>query len=140
MARLESMICPLGGLLVLAGALAHTFTPRTAVWLYCAGAVMFSVSLFFDRYDGGNVTIKRLRGQQVLGAIFLLLSAVLMYAEEFRPEILSNTHLQGTLRTLLVSITARNNWIVFMCIAALFELYSSVRMDMELKKEQEDRS
>jgi hypothetical protein len=35
----------------------------------------------------------------------------------------------GGFRTFLLSVTRRNNWIVTLSIGAVFELYSSFRLD-----------
>lgn len=129
MEKTGSILNAVGGAMVLVGAVLHMAYPIGATWIYCAGTLLFSVTLFADRYVGDNVTVKRLRGQQVLGAVFLLISAALMMSEPFRPSILSNTDMNGRLHTILVALTERNNWIVFMCIAAAYELFASIRLE-----------
>ena len=136
MKRIGNLAVTLGGIMVIAGAMLRITGKDIAVWIYMAGAVLFLICQLCDRYDGDSVTIRRLRGQQIVGAVFLVLSAVLMYAERWRPEILMNHDMNASLHSFLVGLTARNSWIVFMCISALFELYSSFRLEHESKKEE----
>lgn len=124
-----------GGVMLLAGAVLKITGPEVAVWLYLAGAVLFATAQFYDRYGGRDPVMRRLRGQQVLGAVLLLFSALLMYAERWRPGIVMNTGMADNLRAVLSTLTSRNNWIVFAFVAAVFELYSSFRMDAEEHKD-----
>jgi uncharacterized membrane protein YiaA len=76
------------------------------------GAVMFSyVQVVHDRYEGSSFVLKRLRRQQILGAVVLMLTGVLMV----------------TLR--------HNEWIVSLTVAAVLELYTAFRIPQELEKE-----
>ena len=84
---------------------------------------------FADRYQGNDPIVKRLRFQQLLGAVFLLLTALLMFADPIHTRLLSDTTMGGSIRSFLLALTRRNNWIVTLSIGAVFELYSSFRMD-----------
>lgn len=100
-----------------------------APYLYLAGSLMFACGQFADRYDGTDRIMRRLRFQQVLGACFLLLTAPLMFCDVFHVIILNNESLGHGIRSFLLDLTRRNNWIVTLSIGAVFELYSSFRMD-----------
>ena len=63
------------------------------------------------RYDGRNFIIKRLRRQQIFGAVALVFTGVLMFTMK------------------------RNEWIVCLSIAAVLELYTAFRIPQELEKE-----
>lgn len=126
-----------GGIALIAGAVLRITKIAAAPYLYLGGAIIFGISQIMDRYDGDSPMIKRLRAQQVTGALFLLISGFLMYAERWRPDIIMNNQSGGAIHSILIALTASNNWILFMCIAAVFELYSSFRLDKELDKEKE---
>jgi drug/metabolite transporter (DMT)-like permease len=64
-----------------------------------------------DRYEGSNFIIKRLRRQQIFGAIALMLAGVMMFTMH------------------------HNEWIVCLTIAAVLELYTAFRIPSELEKE-----
>lgn len=115
--------------MLLVGAAVYITGWSYAPYFYLAGSVMFASGQFSDRYTGDDKIIKRLRFQQVLGAVFLLLTAVLMFAEPIHNHILANGTMAPTLRSFLLDLTRRNNWIVTLSIGAVFELYSSFRLD-----------
>ena len=118
-----------GGIVLLAGAALKITGLQIATYLYVSGVLVFAAGQFMDRYDGDSIVIKRLRGQQILGSVFLILSALSMLAVRWRPQIVMDSDFGGRLRPLILAMTAPNNWIVLMCIAAVFELYSSIRID-----------
>ena len=70
------------------------------------------------RYEGESMIIRRLRRQQIFGALLLLVSGVLMFGQQFR-----------------LMYMRRNEWLVVMLIAAVFELYAAFRIPAELEKE-----
>ena len=118
-----------GGIVLLAGAALKITGLQIATYLYVSGVLVFAAGQFMDRYDGDSIVIKRLRGQQILGSVFLILSALSMLAVRWRPQIVMDSDFGGRLRPLILAMTAPNNWIVLMCIAAVFELYSSIRIE-----------
>lgn len=134
MERVLNVVMIAGGVVLLAGAILRITGHEVAVWLYVIGAAMFAAAQFYDRYGGSNPVVRRLRGQQVLGAVLLLFSALLMYAERWHPEIVMDSSMSDSLRAVLSSLTSRNSWIVFAFISAIFELYSSFRLDAEERK------
>ncbi len=115
--------------MLLFGAAVYITGWEYAPYLYLAGSVMFACGQFADRYDGDDRIMKRLRGQQVLGACFLLLTAVLMFSGGIHERLLTDVSLGGRMRSFLLELTRRNNWIVTLSIGAVLELYSSFRMD-----------
>ena len=83
-----------------------------APYVYLVGAVPFAyVQVVHDRYDGPSFIIKRLRRQQIFGALALILAGVFMF----------------TLH--------RNEWIVCLTVASVLELYTAFRIPHELEKE-----
>lgn len=94
-----------GALLLLAGAALMITGLAAAPYIYCVGALAFSAMQMTDRYEGDDVVKKRLRRQQLLGALMLLVTGVMMFVER------------------------HNGWIVTLTIAAVLELYTAFRMD-----------
>lgn len=134
--RLIEAFITVGGVLLLFGAAVYITGWEYAPYLYLAGSAMFACGQFADRYEGDDRIMKRLRGQQVLGACFLLLTAVLMFSGGIHERLLTDVSLGGRMRSFLLELTRKNNWIVTLSIGAIFELYSSFRMD-RISKERE---
>ena len=110
--RLIEAFITVGGVLLLLGAAVFITGWSYAPYFYMVGSLMFAVGQFADRYTGSNLIIKRLRLQQILGACFLLLTAVLMHAEPIHSYLLMNPGKGGSLNSFLLELTRRNNWIV----------------------------
>ncbi|MBO7051026.1 MAG: hypothetical protein J6W42_10530 [Bacteroidaceae bacterium] len=127
--RLIESFTTVGGVLLLFGAAIFITGWEYAPYIYLVGSLMFACGQFADRYEGDDRIMKRLRGQQVLGACFLLLTAALMFSGAIHERLLADITLGGRMRSFLLDLTRRNNWIVTLSIGAVFELYSSFRMD-----------
>ena len=133
--RLIESFVTVGGVLLLFGAAVYITGWEYAPYLYLAGSVMFACGQFADRYEGDDRIMKRLRGQQVLGACFLLLTAVLMFSGGIHERLLTDVTMGGRMRSFLLDLTRKNNWIVTLSIGAVFELYSAFRLDRISKKQ-----
>lgn len=127
--RLIESFTTVGGLLLLFGAAVFITGWSYAPYFYLAGSLMFASGQFADRYDGTDPIVRRLRFQQVIGAVFLLATAALMFTDGLHSRLLSDTSMGGGMRPLLLALTRRNNWILTLSIGAVFELYSSFRLD-----------
>lgn len=127
----------IGGVLLLVGAMAMITGWDFAPYIYLFGSVMFASAQMSDRYDGDDMILKRLRLQQVLGSILLVITGFLMFSGNYHQQLMFNNSMNDTLRTFLLSLTAKNSWIVTLCIATLFELYSSFRIDARNKELEE---
>jgi len=127
--RLIESFTTVGGVLLLFGAAVFITGWDYAPFIYLAGSVMFASGQFADRYTGDDKIIKRLRFQQILGACFLLLTAALMFADGIHYMLLTDSSMSPGLRSFLLGLTRKNNWIVTLSIGAVFELYSSFRLD-----------
>jgi hypothetical protein len=111
--KLAEGLFQVGGVLVLAGAILYITRLGIAPYLYLIGSAMIVISLFFTPIDNENHTIHRLYIQQILGYVFLFVSAILMF------------------------VMHGNEWIVCLAIACVFILYSSLRISHEEKKEKD---
>ena len=133
--RLIESFTTVGGVILLLGAAVFITGWEYAPYFYLVGSMMFACGQFADRYDGDDPIIRRLRFQQFLGAIFLLLTAALMFSGALHDRLLTDANMGGGMRSFLIVLTRKNNWIVTLTIGAFFELYSSFRMDWISKKQ-----
>jgi hypothetical protein len=138
MNKMINVMMTIGGVLLLVGAMVMITGWDYAPYIYLLGSVMFASAQMSDRYDGDDMILKRLRLQQVLGSILLVITGFLMFSGNYHQQLMFNNSMNDTLRTFLLSLTAKNSWIVTLCIATLFELYSSFRIDAR-NKELEDK-
>lgn len=127
--RLIESFTTVGGILLIAGAAVYITGWEYSPYFYLAGSLMFASGQFADRYTGTDRIVKRLRRQQVLGAVFLLLTAALMFSDPLHNRLLADMNMGGKFRSFLLEITRKNNWIVTLTIGAVFELYSALRLD-----------
>ena len=139
MNKLINIIMTIGGVLLLVGAMVMITGWEYAPYLYLFGSVLFASAQMSDRYDGDDLILKRLRSQQVLGAILLVVTGCLMLSGEYHQKLMFNNTMNDTIKSLLLTLTAKNSWIVTLCLAALFELYSSFRIDARNKTLEEEK-
>ena len=55
-----------------------------APYVFTLGALSYGGTQMLRRYEGKNTTIIRLRRQEIIGALLLMVSAVLMLVSSFR--------------------------------------------------------
>ena len=115
---LKIQLYRLGGLLLVVGSVLPLFSPDLAPWVFGTGALLFCPIQMNDRYEGGNLIIRRLRRQQMLGALLLLFSAALMFTSYY-----SIPPFRGS------------EWKITLLIAAVLELYAVFRIAHEEKAE-----
>lgn len=115
---LKTQLYRAGGLLVVIGAVLPLIAPAVAPWVFGLGALLFSPIQMTDRYEGGNIIIQRLRRQQVLGALMLLVTAALMFTSYYN-----------------IPPFRGSEWKVTLLIAAVLELYAVFRISHEEKQQ-----
>jgi len=112
MKKVHQVIQVLGAVLLLVGAMLQITRWEVSPYLYTIGAVMFAyVQVVVCRYEGKNLIVRRLRRQQILGAVLLVFAGVLMF------------------------ITRHNEWVLCLSVAAVLQLYTAFRIPSELEKE-----
>jgi hypothetical protein len=110
--KIISAIFVVGGVMTLVGALAYATAWREwAPYIYTVGAGMVALAQVNSPVDTENRTLRRLRIQQIFGALALVLAGLFMM------------------------YTHGNEWIVCMAIAAVLELYTAFRIPQEIEKE-----
>jgi len=126
LSRVESMIFLLGGLLMVIGAGTSLLAWSAAPYVFALGALCFAAMQMKQRYEGQNVTIRRLRRMMLLSDVLFLVSALLMFASQ--GNIFGIDHI-----TYIQYVYQK--WVVTLLIAAILQLYSFHRIGQELAKE-----
>ena len=122
----QNAIFIVGSLLMLAGPVLSILKCMYFPYIYAIGAIGYVSMQMLQRYEGSNLTIRRLRRIMLLSDILLLFVAVLMFA--------SQGNALG-LDWIYYLNYVHNNWIVVLLIAAALQLYTSFRIGSELEKE-----
>ena len=111
MSKIYQIVQGVGAVLLLVGAMLQITRWELSPILYTIGAVMFAYVQVMTRYEGKNLIVRRLRRQQILGAVLLVFAGVLMF------------------------MTKHNEWVLCLTVAAILELYTAFRIPSELEKE-----
>ena len=101
----------LGGILLVLGAALYITKWSWAPYIYILGSFMFGAMQMMDRYTGTNWILRRLRRQQIFGAIMLMVTGVAML------------------------VTKHNEWIICLLVGCLLQLYTAFRIPQEYEKE-----
>ncbi len=97
--------------MLLFGAVVFVTAWPLAPYIYTVGAAMVALAQINSPSHSKSATVKRLRRQQIFGAILLVLTGAFML------------------------FTNGNEWIVSLSIAAVLELYTSIRIPQEEAKD-----
>lgn len=101
-----------------------------APYVYALGAMGFATMQMLQRYDGPNITIRRLRRILLLSDVLFLLTGVLMFAS------LGNNFGLSQIDYLQY---VYNKWVGTLLLAAVIQLYATHRIDSEFSKEAKKR-
>ena len=100
-----------GAVMALTGAAVYITGWALAPYVYTVGAALFALAQINTPARVQNAIVRRLRRQQIFGAIVLVLTGFIML------------------------FMHRNEWIVSLTIAAVLELYTSIRIPQEEERE-----
>ena len=100
-----------GMVFALIGAAVYITHWEYAPYMFIIGAITAAIAQIFAQPHVEDVTLKRLYRQQMFGALFLVLTGLLMLYSH------------------------GNEWIVCLLIAAIIELYTAYRIPQEEKKQ-----
>jgi hypothetical protein len=128
--KFQSVLFLFGGVLMVigAGSFALMWQQTIVCWIYLIGSVLFTVMQSIQTYNGNNFVLKRLKRIQSVADICFILSALLMVDTAylfFRPIFTD---------FLTYTQYVYNKWVVLLLIAAFLELYTTYRIDSEMKK------
>lgn len=124
--KIETYILLMGALLMVIGSGATVLLFLWAPYVFSVGALAFALMQFKQRYEGRNITVRRLRGIMIVSDVFFLVTAVLMFADR-------TNFLRLDYMDYLQYV--HNNWVVTLLVAAILQLYSTHRISRELDKE-----
>lgn len=135
LSKTESFFFLLGGLMLVIGAglYACFIWQPVSCWVMLAGALAFASMHIWQRYEGDQLVIRRLRRIMTIADMLLILSGGFMVEDSwhFLVPVFADT-LSGY--STYVSIF-HHNWVVLLLIAAILEMYTTHRINYELKKE-----
>jgi hypothetical protein len=114
MKHLISALFVTGAVLLLTGAMTYITRWAFSPYFYMIGACMVAIAQIYTPRKWDSVVLKRLYRQQIAGGIALVVSGTLMF------------------------LTHGNEWIACMMIAAVLELYTSIRIPQEEKKAEQE--
>jgi hypothetical protein len=126
LSKWESYVMLLGGLLMVVGAGANVLFCSWAPYVFAPGCLLFVAMQLRQRYEGKDFTIRRLRRIQIISDVLFLLAGLLMIANQ--SNFLS-------IDQLSYIKYVHNNWVVFLLMAAVLQLYTSHRIASELDKD-----
>lgn len=126
----QSVVFLVGGLLMVVGAGISLLKFSVAPYVYVFGAIGFATMQMLQRYDGPNITIRRLRRIMLLSDVLFLLTGVLMFAS------LGNNFGLSQIDYLQY---VYNKWVGTLLLAAVIQLYATHRIDNEFSKEAKKR-
>lgn len=111
MKQLIPALFTVGAIMILVGAAVFITGWPLSPYIYTVGATLFALAQINSPSCCKSPTIKRLRRQQIFGALLLVLTGAFMF------------------------FTRGNEWIVCLTIAAILQLYTSMRIPQEEAKE-----
>ena len=114
---LQNAVFRIGAILMLIGAAIYIMYPMVGMYVFGIGTLMFTLMQVQAEYLGRNITLIRLRRQQLFGCCCFVLALVMMSMQQ---------HEWGPFR--------RQEWVVALTIGCVLELYTSFRIPQELKK------
>ena len=100
-----------GAVMVLVGAASYITGWLLSPYIYTVGATLVALAQINSPSKSKSTNVRRLRAQQVLGAMILVGAGALML------------------------FTSGNEWIVALTIGTILELYTSIRIPQEEAKE-----
>jgi hypothetical protein len=115
----ENICFRTGAILMLVGMALNIFLPTYSMFIYGIGTLMFTLMQVRAEYLGRDLTILRLRRQQLLACVCFVLTLVMMSMQQ---------HQWGPFR--------RREWVVALAVGCILELYTSFRIPQEINKKE----
>lgn len=109
--KIDNLISIAGSIVLFVGLILQFVRFEYAPYIYLVGAIAVAWMQVKYGYDGNNIVIRRLRKQQLIGAMLLIMTGVLMI------------------------IWSRNEWVLCLSISAVLQLYTAFRIPQEEAKE-----
>ena len=128
LSKLEAILYLVGGLLMVLGAAGFVFMFHQEIvcWIFLLGAILFTAIQSMQTYQGRNVVITRLKKIMNLG-ILMVDNAYHFLMPLFKSHS-DNGH-------VLYLTYVYNKWVLLLIIASILEIYTTHRIDSELRRE-----
>lgn len=128
------MLMLVGACLMVVGAALYVFGEQTvAPGIFAPGTILFALMQYRQKYLGQDVTIRRLRRIMLAGAVFFIISALLMVENSY--HIIFPLFARSIDGYSAYIKYVHNNWVVTLLVAAVLQLYSTHRISAELGKQ-----
>lgn len=122
----QNLVFQVGGVLMVIGATAPIFGQAHAgALMLLVGAMMFGTMQMLAKYEGTDVTLRRLRRQQIFADLFLITSGFLAVTYEWGVAQAYGFHISN------------GEWKLCFAIGVVLEIYTIFRMDHILNKTNE---
>ena len=130
LSRTQTIVMLIGGILMAVGAGCCAFLWHQEIfsWVFLIGTIAFVSMQWQQRYDGDNMTIRRLRKIMIASGIFFLLAGFSLVDTHY--------HFLARFMSWQTYITYfHNKWVMLILAGAFLQLYSSHRISNELQKD-----
>ena len=130
LSRIQTIVMFIGGILMAVGAGCCAFLWHQEIfsWVFLIGTIAFVSMQWQQRYDGDNMTIRRLRKIMIASGIFFLLAGLSLVDTHY--------HFLAKFMSWHTYITYfYNKWVMLILAGAFLQLYSSHRISNELQKD-----
>ena len=124
----------IGAVLMVVGAGLYVFGEHiVAPCAFLPGTLFFAAMQIAQRYEGTDITLRRLRRIMLTGTAFFIISAVLMLENSYHVvyPLFLKSGIDGYNAYLKY---IHNNWVVTLLVAAILQLYSTHRISSELQR------
>ena len=134
LSKTQSIIMLIGAVLMVVGAGLYVFGEHTvAPCAFLPGTLLFAAMQIAQRYEGTDITLRRLRRIMLTGTAFFIISAVLMLENSY--HIVYPLFLKSGIDGYNAYLKyIHKNWVVTLLVAAILQLYSTHRISSELQK------
>ena len=116
--RMQTLLMMTGGVMMVGGAAVNMWWPVVSAIVFGVGALAFGAMQALQQYEGTNFIVRRLRRQQMLGAVSFVVADVGMVMQAWH----------------MGPLTSRE-WVLFLTIGCVLEFYTAIRIPQELAKE-----
>lgn len=117
LSKVQNWVFRIGAMLMVVGAATFLFGNWFSAVTYVLGVLMFVWMQLQTTYEGTELTMLRLRRQQLFGAFLFVLSAIAMVYQ-----------MMGH------NVVRYNEWVVCLLIGAVIEFYTAFRIPQELNR------
>lgn len=133
--KAEQMLFVMGGALMVAGIMLFVFSvyPSITSWVAFIGMILFAFIQMKQTYEGRDLVIKRLRRIMHIAEAGFVLTGFFLVENHFHFLLPLFSNSIGDYATYVNVF--HNNWVVVLLIAVVLEVYTTFRIERELKRQ-----